>query len=151
MSNALTDAQTKLDDPSLKDQISKLEEENKQLKIASSKVEASVQTIIASTAPLVEKAQAVVSTTPKWDVVFSGDSALDPAKYEIEVAAPKFGIPNASIYLRQGSYRSVSVVEDRLRPSKYFSEPRRGALTLILLTWLLGALLQLRNLAIKSV
>lgn len=113
MSKTLTDAQAKLDDPSLKDQISKLKEESKQLGIASSRVEASVQTTIASTAPLVEKAQSVVSTTPKWGVVFSADSTLDAAKYEIEVMAPKFEIPNASIYLRQGSYRSVSVVEDR--------------------------------------
>jgi len=113
MAKVLADAEAKLDDPSLKAHIAQLEEESKQLTIASSRVQASVQTTIASTAPLVEKAQAAVSPTPRWGVVFSGDSTLEAARYEIEVAAPKFGIPNASIYLRQGSYRSVAVVEDR--------------------------------------
>jgi len=113
MSQALADAQAKLNDPSLKDEISKLNEESKQLKRASSSVEASVAATIASNAPLVEKAQSITSSSTIWGVVFGGDTKLDGAKYEVEVNAPKLGISNASVYFRQGYYRSVSVVRSR--------------------------------------
>jgi hypothetical protein len=113
MSKALGDAQSKLNDPAFKEQLAKLEEANKQLNVASSKVEDSVASTIASNAPLVEKVQNAVDTNTKWGVVFSGDATLDGAKYEVETIAPKLRIPNASIYFRQGSYRSVSVVNNR--------------------------------------
>jgi seryl-tRNA synthetase len=113
MSQTLTDAHAKLNDPSLKDQISKLDEENKQLKTASSSVEASVAATIASNASLVEKAHDATSSNTVWGVVFGGDAKLDVAKYEVEVTAPKLGLPNASVYFRQGYYRSVSVVGNR--------------------------------------
>lgn len=127
MSQALVDAQAKLGDPSLKDQISKLEEENKQVKTASSQVEASVAASIASNAPLVEKAQSAASSNTTWGIVFGGDTRLDAAKYEVETAASKLGIPNASVYFRQGSYRSVSVVEDgsQLKKTLYKAQARR--------------------------
>lgn len=110
MSKALAETQGKLNDPVLADQFAKLEETNKQLNVASTKVENSVASTIASNAPLVERVQNAVDTNIKWGVVFSGDSKLDAAKYEVETVAPKLGIPNASIYFRQGSYRGVSVV-----------------------------------------
>jgi hypothetical protein len=113
LSKALGDAQSKFNDPALNEQYAKLEEANKQLNVASSKVENSVASTIASNAPLVEKVQNAVDTNTKWGVIFSGDATLDAAKYEVETAAPKLGIPNASIYFRQGSYRSVSVVDSK--------------------------------------
>jgi hypothetical protein len=113
-SQALADTQAKLNDPSIKEKLAQLEEENKQLDATSSKVEASVANTIRSNAPLVEKAQTAVATNTTWGVIFSGDATLDKAKYEVETVAPKLGIPNASIYLdRNGSYRSVSVVDSR--------------------------------------
>lgn len=110
MSKALADAQSTLNDPALKERFAKLEETNKQLNVTSSKVENSVASSIASNAPLVEKVQDAVDTNTMWVVVFSGDPTLDAAKYEVDTVAPKLGIPNASIYFRQGSYRGVSVV-----------------------------------------
>src|SRR5437588_823927 len=56
-SQALADAQAKLNDPSLKETLVSLEKENKQLNATSSRVETSVANTIASSAPLVEKAQ----------------------------------------------------------------------------------------------
>ena len=109
LSKALGDA-SKLSDPALKEQYAKLEEANKQLNIASSRVEDSVASTIASNAPLVEKVQNSVDTSTRWGIVFSGDTKLDAAKYEVETVAPKLGIPNTSIYFRQGSFRTVSVV-----------------------------------------
>lgn len=112
-SKALADAQEKLNDPSLKDTIAKLEAENNQVKEASTKVEASISNTIASSASLVEKAQNALTNTPVWGVVYSADSTLDSARYETTTVANKFGIPNASVYFRQNSYRGVSVVENR--------------------------------------
>jgi hypothetical protein len=60
----------------------------------------------------------------EWGVVFGGDTALDAARHEIEVTAPKLEIPNASIYLREGSYRSVSVVEDRSQAEQVLSKAK---------------------------
>jgi len=125
MSKALADAQGKCNDPALKEQFAKLEETNKQLNVNSSKVENSVASTIASNAPLVEKVQNEVDTNTKWGVVFSGDAKLDVAKYEIETIAPKLGIPNASIYFRQGSYRSVSVVNSRLEAQQVLPKARQ--------------------------
>lgn len=112
-SKALGEAHARLNDPALKDQLDKLQEENRQVNASSSKVEASVASTIATNAQLVEKAQTATGSGSAWGVVYSGDSSLADARYEVDVIAPKLGIPNASIYLRQGSYRSVSVLDDR--------------------------------------
>ncbi|HVG21192.1 MAG TPA: hypothetical protein VNI02_19245 [Blastocatellia bacterium] len=125
MSKALADAQSKLNDPALKDKLAKLEEANKQLNIASSKVENSVASTIASNAPLVERVQNEVDTNTKWGVVFSGDATLDAARYEVETVAPKLGIPNVSIYFRKGSYRSVSVVDSRLEAQQVLPKAKQ--------------------------
>jgi hypothetical protein len=106
VSNALSEAQAKLDDPALTEKVAKLEEESKRIQDTASRVESSVQVTIASNAPLVEKVP-----SSNWGIVFSGDATLDGAKYEVETIAQKLEIPNASVYFRQGSYRSVSVVD----------------------------------------
>ena len=56
-----------------------------------------------------------LSTTniQKWGVIFGGDSQLEDAEYETKEIAPKLGIPNAGIFLRQGSFRSVSLVDSQ--------------------------------------
>lgn len=113
-SQALADAQTKLNDPDLKEKLAKLQEENKQLNASSSKVESSVSNTIAANAQLVEKAQTSVSNSGTWGVIFSGDATIEDAKYEAQTVAPKYGIPNATIFLdKNGSYRCVSVAESR--------------------------------------
>ena len=55
------------------------------------------------------RSEAVPEGPATWGVVFGGDSTLDAARSEVDVAARKHGIPNAAIYLRSGSYRSVAV------------------------------------------
>lgn len=125
MSKALGDAQSKLNDPALKEQLAKLEETNKRLDVASSKVENSVASTIESNASLVEKVQDAGDTSTGWGVVFGGDVTLDEARHEVETIAPKLGIPNASIYFRQGSYRSVSVVGSRPEAEQVLSRARQ--------------------------
>src|SRR6185503_13562032 len=56
-SQALDEAQAKLNDSPLKDTLVKLGEENKKLNVASKAVEDSITNTIVSNAPLVEKAQ----------------------------------------------------------------------------------------------
>jgi cytoskeletal protein RodZ len=125
LSRALADAQSELNDPALKEKLAKLQEVNKQLSVTSSKVENSVASIIASNAPLVEKVQNEVDTNTKWGVVFSGDATLEAAKPEVEKVARDLGIPNASIYFRQGSFRSVSVVDSRAEAQQVLPKAKR--------------------------
>jgi hypothetical protein len=112
-SKALADAQSKLNDPTLKGTIAKLEEQTKQLDASTAKVEASVANTLASNASYVQKAQNAVDTSAKWGVVYSGDVDLKGAQDETGRVAAQLGIPNAAIYLRDGSYRSVSVNNSR--------------------------------------
>jgi hypothetical protein len=137
-SQALADAQTRLNDPSLDETVAKLEEENKKLTAASDAVEVSISKTIASNASLVERAQTAVSANAVWGVVFSGDATLDAARYEVTVVAPKLGIPNASLYFRQNSYRSVSVVESRAQAEQVLAKAkqrRADAYIVNLSTW----------------
>lgn len=112
MIKTLTEANARLNDPLLKNRIAELEKENKKLNEVTRQVQASVSNAIASSAPLVNKALTQISAN-KWGVVFGGDSKLEGAKHEVDVVAPNHNIPYAVIYLRKGSYRSVSVVSDR--------------------------------------
>jgi hypothetical protein len=122
---ALSEAQRSPNDPSVRERLVKLQEENKQLNATTTKVEASVATTIASSAQLVEKAQTNSGASQGWGVIFSGDSSLEDAKYEANVVAPKLGIPNVTIYFRDGSYRSVAVLEDRMQAEQVLPKAKQ--------------------------
>jgi predicted nuclease with TOPRIM domain len=112
LSMALSEATAKANSPELKTRLVKLQAENEQLTQAVKQVQTSVNSTINSNAQFVK--QALVSAdTKRWAVVYSGDSSLEAAKYETETIARNLQLPNAAVYLRQGSYRSVSVVDDR--------------------------------------
>ncbi|MEO6455480.1 MAG: hypothetical protein ABIN97_15480 [Ginsengibacter sp.] len=112
-SRVLAEAQSKITDPALKQKLEKVEEENKVVKASSAKIQASARTTISNNMALVEKAQVAISTDDKWGVVFSGDTNLKLAQYEIGLAKRKYNIPDAVIYFRQGSYRSVAIADSR--------------------------------------
>jgi hypothetical protein len=106
----LKEAETRGSDPLFKTEVAKLNADTKSVSVSAAKVAANVSTIITSNAPLVERAQS--SHEGLWGVIYSGDARPELAKYETEIIARKFGIPNASIFLdKNGSYRSVAVVE----------------------------------------
>lgn len=113
MSKLLREAQSKITDPQFKVKVSEAEKKNAQIKAFSRSTQQSISSTLSSNSALVKSAQESVNQNSSWGVVFSGDATLAAAKYEIEVAAPKLGIPNAVIYHRQGSFRSVSIVNDR--------------------------------------
>jgi len=113
LAKALSDTQAKSTDFSDKQLLAKLEEENQKLRLASAIVDANVQATIAANAALVEKAQTSSTTLIQWGVVYGGDTDLESAQYEVGKMAQKYEITNASIFFRQGSYRSVAIASDR--------------------------------------
>jgi hypothetical protein len=128
LSKALAEAQVRTNDPIEQDRLAKLEEENKKIKQASEKVVATVQGTIASNAALVEKAQSSTIDKVQWGVVYGGDTSLEAAKYEVGAIAQKYEIPNASIFFRQGSFRSVAIASDRADAEQLLAKAksRRG-------------------------
>lgn len=115
---ALSEASARTGDQAIKSSISRLEEESRQVGAASAQVAASVRSTIASNAPLVEKAQAAVSASGGWGVVFGSDVSLAAARDEI-VRASKKGIPGAGVYFRNGYYASIATVDNRAKAQDY--------------------------------
>ena len=103
----LTDVQQRVNDPALTSKVEDIKEAGKALSMDAVKVQSSVQQTIQSNSELLNKA--VRSYDEKYVVVFGADAKLEDAKYEAETVAPKLGIPNATIQLKQGSYRTVVV------------------------------------------
>ncbi|MBR0565097.1 hypothetical protein J5J83_03070 [Azoarcus sp. L1K30] len=128
LSEALVEAQKKINDPSDKERLAKLQEENSRLQVTSEKIEASVQATITSNASLVEKAQLSIGETSQWGVVYGGDTTLSAAQFETGTIARKLGLANVGIYLRQGSYRSVALASSRAEAEQllYSARTRRG-------------------------
>lgn len=123
---ALAEAKPQVTSTDLKAQISSLEQSNTQLSAASSKVQASVQSTISGNAPYVQKLQSAIGSTAVWGVVLGGDTNLDGAKHEAQVAAPRLGITNAAIYYRQGSYRTVAIAPDRTQAEQFLEKAKGG-------------------------
>ena len=113
MSGLLTKLEPTVTDPELKTQLTRLAANNKRLDISSAEVETTVNNAIASNAQVVEQVQNDADTISTWGVVFGGDTTPEEPKREVEIATTKFGIPNASIYFRQKSYRSVAIADSR--------------------------------------
>jgi hypothetical protein len=109
----LVEAQAKLNDPVLKDKLGKIEERGVKLDAVTTQVSNSVSNTIASNATYVERAQKSADTGAQWGVVYGYDGNLQQAQYEVTRAAELYKILNPNIYLRQGIYRSVSVVGNR--------------------------------------
>ncbi|MEO8418661.1 MAG: hypothetical protein ABI475_08055 [Methylophilaceae bacterium] len=114
----LNSTKSAISDPSLKQQIVGLNQENTQVANASSQAQADVKSTIASNASYVERAQSSVISNGGWAVIFGSDVSLVAAKDEIARAA-KRGIPNASIYFRNGYYASIVIAESRSAATEY--------------------------------
>lgn len=125
LAQALAEAKSQSVNPDLKAQIASLSQVNQQVMAASSKVQASVGSTISDNTPLVQKLESSRGAVTTWGVVFSGDTNLETAKYEIRTAGPKVGIPNAAIYYRQGSYRGVAIASDRAQAEQLLSKAKQ--------------------------
>jgi hypothetical protein len=110
---ALKEAQAKPNDPNLNNKISQLEQKNVELNAATASVANTVANTLTANEQFVERAQNTMDTGGKWGVVFGGDATLEGAMDEIKSEAPRYGINGATIYHRQGSFRSVLVQNSR--------------------------------------
>lgn len=69
--------------------------------------------VLISAAPIVRREQAAISSASKWGVVYGADISLSDANYEVMRAAKMPDLPKAEVFLRQGIYRSVIVLDNR--------------------------------------
>lgn len=75
-------------------------------------------------APLINKVEAYEKDTEdKWGVVFGGDTTLDAAEHEINIAKNK-GFKNPKIYLRKKFYRSIIPFESKEEANLHLEEIR---------------------------
>jgi hypothetical protein len=115
-------------DPKLRQEIAKAQTMNEQEVRATETVQKSIEQTISTNAPLATKVQKAVNSDEQWGVVWSGDADLQGATYEVTTIAQKFELPNARVYFRQGSYRSVSIVDSRQEAKEVLNraKKRRG-------------------------
>jgi hypothetical protein len=133
----LGDAQSRTTDGALRASLSQVVQESRQVKATSDQVQATVRSTIAGNAALVEKAQAVLNPGGTLGVVFGGDATARAAVDEI-ARASRAGVRDARIFLRQGSFRSVALAEDRTRADEILAAVRRfrpDAYVVTMATW----------------
>lgn len=124
LSEVLATAGSTINDPSVKEKLVKLQEENSKLMAASEKMQANVQATITSSATLIEKAQLSLGTASQWGVVYGGDTSIPGAQHETGIIAQNLGFTNVSIYFRQGSYRSVVLASNRVEAEQLLYKAR---------------------------
>lgn len=126
LTNLLQQTQAKVGDASLQQQINQIQDRNAALTAASSDVEASVQSTLEENAKLFKQAQNGNDETAQWSVVYGGDADLESAKQEVgPTVAGKLQLPNAAIFHRQGSFRSVSIVGSRTEAQQVLSRAKQ--------------------------
>lgn len=107
----LSEVQNKVNDPKLDEKVADIKEASKVLSQDTAKVQSSVQQTIQNNSALLNRVAQV--SFDKYVVVFGGDTKLEDAKYEAQTVAPKLGIPNATIQLKQGYYRTIVVTDTK--------------------------------------
>lgn len=112
-SKLLAEAQKQINNPELKKKITDMQTKSTELKKETNLTQLSVNKTISSNAILVENAQKAVNENSSWGVVLAGDSTLKSAQDEVAILNRKYGVSNAVIYFRQGSYRSIAIVNSR--------------------------------------
>ncbi|SFQ49807.1 hypothetical protein SAMN05216229_1262 [Geopseudomonas sagittaria] len=126
LEKALEEANLQIADVELKKRISELASVNAEVLPAASRVQSSLQQSIAANTEFVQQYQvASPASAESWAVVFGGDATLPEARHETEMVARKVAINNASIYYRQGSYRSVVVAVDRGQANQLLNALKR--------------------------
>lgn len=117
-----------------------LERINQALAAKTDRVQSALTSSLAANSELVQKAQSQTAQATTWGVVYGGDRALADARYETGPVASKLGLSGATVYLRQGSYRSVVTSTDRLQATqmlKKAQERRADAYLVDMASWCL--------------
>jgi hypothetical protein len=129
-------------DSALKKNIKAIERDKLNIDSIFKQTNFSVQKTLSANAQIVSSAQQQLNNGGDWGVVFSADLDLNKAIYERDVAAKKYQIPNVVIFLRQGYYRSVSVVNTRNEAEAVLSKAknrRSDSYIISMSTWCLNA------------
>lgn len=114
-----------------------LERINQALAAKTERVQSALTSSLAANSDLVQKAQSQSSPTT-WGVVYGGDRTLADARHETGPVASKLGLAGATVYLRQGSYRSVVTSTDRLQATQMLrkaQERRADAYLVDMASW----------------
>jgi hypothetical protein len=122
-SQALMRAQAASADPATKVNVDQVAAANASVKATSASVQSTIGRTLAESAPLVQEAQGQLAG--QWGVVFGGDTSLNAARHEVDVIAPKLGLRNPAIFLRQRVYRSVSVADTRTEAEELLAKARQ--------------------------
>jgi len=115
-----------------------LERINQALTAKADRVQSALTSSLAANSELVQKAQPQTAQATTWGVVYGGDRTLADARHETGPVASKLGLTGATIYLRQGSYRSVVTSSDRLQAAqllKKAQERRADAYLVDMASW----------------
>ena len=132
----VTQIENRVDDPALKNKVADIRKASTVLSQDTTAIQNSVQQTIVNNAALLAKSAPAFDE--KYVVVFGGDAKLEDAKYEAETAAPKLGIPNATINLKRGFYRAVVITNSRSEADAILSKVsarRSDAYVVRLSTW----------------
>lgn len=121
----LAEAQKNVTNPQLKNKIKEQTVKKERLNEMFLNSKLVVDRTIKANASLVKKAQISVNADNSWGIVYGADATLKEAQYEVGTIAKKYKIPNASIYFKQGLYRSVSVVSDRDEAEEVLANARK--------------------------
>ena len=125
LSEALEGTKNAIANAEVKENITKLQRLNDQLDDSSALVQQMAKAATSANAPLVRRFQERAGTVVTWGVVYGGDPTLGSARHEVEVVARRLGLSNASVYLRQGSYRSVATTTDRLEANRLLERAKK--------------------------
>ena len=115
-----------------------LERLNQVLAAKTDRVQSALTSSLAANSDLVQKAQSQSAQATTWGVVYGGDRTLANASYETGPIASKLRLSGATVYLRQGSYRSVVTNTDRLQAAqllKKAQERRADAYLVDMASW----------------
>lgn len=116
--DALASATAAVPSGELRNQIQAVEKSGRQLAEATVNASEAARSTITENAPLVERAQSVVSSTGAQAVIIGSDRTLSAAQDEVR-RATKAGITNVSVYFRNGYYATLSVVDSRDKATEY--------------------------------
>ena len=111
---------------------------NQALAAKADRVQSALTSSLAANSELVQKAQTRTAPAITWGVVYGGDRTLADARHETGPVASKLGLTGATVYLREGSYRSVVTSTDRLQAAQWLKkaqERRADAYLVDMASW----------------
>jgi hypothetical protein len=107
--------------------LEKLGRENADLASDAAKIDRAITAQMQAATPVLRQARSILDGSKQWAIVMGGDRNIEAASYEIKWAK-RSGLTNAIIYYKQGSYRSVAVLDRgaAIEPALQIARQRRS-------------------------